>query len=269
MSVTFSEKFKSRRTIVGTNPSTELVYNAVVEGETDEDLAIAAAVSTDLPSEYDSKPLNAVEIEQLGNDLWQVTLTFAYSRGSFVLPTGGSASSFDTTGGTRRITQSLETVSLHAPPTQTAPDFGGAIGVSENGIEGVEIAEGGYRFREIRIVADADVDAAFKATIYGLTKKVNSETWQGYEPGEVLFEGATGTQRGEDDWEIVYSFIANPNAEDLQVGDITGIDKDGWDYLWVLYGDEVDGAAGAMVKRPLAAYVERVYYRGDFADLGL
>ena len=35
------------------------------------------------------------------------------------------------------------------------------------------------------------------------------------------------------------------------------------------YEDAEDTAAKALVKRPVAAYVERVYYDGDFSALGI
>ena len=45
--------------------------------------------------------------------------------------------------------------------------------------------------------------------------------------------------------------------------------KKGWEYLWVRYADEEDAAAKMLVKRPIAAYVEKVYEEGDFSQLGI
>jgi hypothetical protein len=65
----------------------------------------------------------------------------------------------------------------------------------------------------------------------------------------VLFLGASGSQRGTEDWEITFSFAASPNATGLTVGDITGIEpKKGWEYLWVRYADAED--AETLVKQP-------------------
>ena len=55
----------------------------------------------------------------------------------------------------------------------------------------------------------------------------------------------------------------------LTVGDITGIDKKGWEYMWVRYADAEDTTAKAIVKKPVAVYVEKVYDAGNFADLGI
>ena len=62
---------------------------------------------------------------------------------------------------------------------------------------------------------------------------------------------------------------ASPNRTGITVGDITGIAKKGWEYLWVRYEDAEDSTAKTLVKRPVAAYVEKVYESGDFAALGI
>lgn len=266
MAVSFAERFKSRRSVGGRNPTSELLYVAY---GSDDDVEIIDEAIAQLPATHDSKPLQTVEVEQESNGVWFVTLTYGYSSGAFRLPTGGSAFSFDTTGGTRRLTQSLSTFATYAPPGVTAPWFGGAINVSDDGVEGVDVPDPVFAFKEIRVLDIADVDAAFLATIFALTATTNDDVFMGYERGELLFEGATGQQRGEDDVEIVYHFRASPNAEDLTVGDITGIDKRGWHYLWVRYREAEDAAAGALVRRPAAAYVERVFEEGDFTLLGL
>ncbi len=48
-----------------------------------------------------------------------------------------------------------------------------------------------------------------------LTACVNSDGFKGSRPGEVLFLGASGTQRGQEDWEITFTFAASPNATGL------------------------------------------------------
>jgi hypothetical protein len=87
--------------------------------------------------------------------------------------------------------------------------------------------------------------------------------------GEVLFLGASGSQRGQDDWEITFRFAASPHVTGLVIGSIGGINKRGWEYLWVRYADAEDMASGTLVKRPIAAYVEQVYPYGDFSGLGI
>ena len=74
-------------------------------------------------------------------------------------------------------------------------------------------------------------------------------------------------QRGAEDWEITFRFAASPNRTGLTIGDIKGIDKKGWEYMWVRYADSEDAAARAIVKTPVGVYVEQVYEDGDFMGL--
>ncbi|MBC7326197.1 MAG: hypothetical protein H5T99_12950, partial [Moorella sp. (in: Bacteria)] len=68
---------------------------------------------------------------------------------------------------------------------------------------------------------------------------------------------------------ITFKFAASPNKTNITIGDITGIAKKGWEYLWVLYEDAEDTNAQRLVKRPVAAFVEQVYPYGDFSQLGI
>ena len=172
-------------------------------------------------------------------------------------------------GGTQHITQSLQTVGSYAPPGKQAPDFKGAIGVTHDSVEGVDITIPVYNFSETHYIATAAVTGAYKAALFNLTGKVNDGAFRGFAIGEVLFLGASGSKRGEDDWEITFRFAASPNVTGLTIGDITGIDKKGWEYMWVRYADAEDAAAKAIVKKPVAVYVEKVYETGDFAGLGI
>ncbi|MFQ5733662.1 MAG: hypothetical protein ACE5KM_17125 [Planctomycetaceae bacterium] len=183
--------------------------------------------------------------------------------------TNDSSFSFDTSGGNQHITQALQTVGLYAPVGKTAADYKGAIGVTDNGVEGVDITIPVYNFEETHYLPVAFVDAAYKLTVFSLTGKVNSLAFKGFAPGECLFLGASGSLRKHDQWEVTYKFSASPNVSGLTMGGITGIAKDGWDYLWVRYVDQEDGAAKKLVRRPEAVYVERVYGRADLNTLGI
>jgi hypothetical protein len=51
------------------------------------------------------------------------------------------------------------------------------------------------------------------------------------------------------------------------VGGIGGINKRGWEYLWVRYVDAAEG--DALIKKPQAVYVEQVYPEGNLGGLGI
>lgn len=269
MSISVTEKFDSRYTSVGSDPTQERRYSVV--GTNDEYTARLGVfqespVVVDLYLDQSVMVWRqSIDMEPVGGDIWEGTVRY-----TTVKPTNESTISFDTSGGTAHITQSIGTVTRYATPTQlVAPDYKGAIGVTSDSIEGTDIVVPIYQWSETHYLPPSIVTAAYRAVIYALSGKVNSSTFRDYPAGEVLFLGATGTTRAGGDWEITYRFASTPNATGIVVGLMDGIVKEGWDYLWVRYEDQEDTAAKALVKVPMAAYVERVYYRADLNNLGI
>jgi len=265
------EKFDSRRLTKGQNPSAELAF--IVLG-TDDAIAARDALEDGSDETFAGLPRQSISVEPIGPELWDGTVRYGQSSGGGVTPGGEAVYSFDTGGGTQHITQSRATVHRYpAPGVGAAPDFKGAVGVSADGVEGVDITVPVFNFTETHYKPDDDITGPYKGILFNLTGKVNSDSFKGFAPGEVLFLGASGskrTQLGEDaDWEITYRFAASPNVSGLAIGPINGISKKGWEYLWVRYADQEDTAAKAIVKRPIAAYIERVYDDGGFAALDL
>jgi len=251
------ELFKSGEGVESVdNPSAVLLY--VVTG-TNDDLEVRATIEGNVPDTYAELPIQDYDFRPLGNGIWEVSVHYGLKK-----QTNQSSFSFDTGGGTAHITNSIVTVGRYPG---NAPDCQGAIGISGDSVEGVDITVPVYNFSETHYLPAAYIDGAYKATLFALTGKVNVATFKGFAAGEVLFLGASGSQRGHDDWEISYKFAASPNMIGLSVGSLTGIAKGGWHHLWVLYSSVVDQYT--LIKRPVAAYVEQVYWPGDFSLLGI
>lgn len=263
MPIAVHEKWESRESTVGESPSIDRVY--IVRG-TASDLAAKAALAAATPVLYDGLVRQSLHIERLSEDIWEGSVRYGQLQSPEI---GDSVYQFETGGGTQHITQSLQTVGRYAPPGKIAPDFHGAIGVTHDNVEGVDITVPVYNFSETHYIASGLVTPGYRATLFFLTGKVNGAAFRGFAAGEVLFLGASGSKRGQDDWEITFRFAASPNITGLQVGNITGINKKGWEYLWVRYADDEDAAAKVLVKKPIAAYVEQVYQYGDFSGLGI
>ena len=176
---------------------------------------------------------------------------------------------FDTGGGTQHITQSIETVNCYPAD---APNYKGAIGYDGENVAGVDVAQPTLNLTETHYFPEGVVTTGFIANLARKTGMFNNDVFRGFEPGEVLFLGASGSKRDDDEnplWEITYHFAVSQNRYNFRVGDITVGAKWGWEYLWVRYADEVDDAKKQIVKKPVAAYVEKVYYGTSFAGLGL
>ncbi len=153
--------------------------------------------------------------------------------------------------------------------TPIAPNFHGAIGVNDDQVAGTDITVPVYNFTETHFVDDFLVTSTYKSNLFLLTGRVNNAVFKDFAKGELLFLGASGSKRGKEDWEITFRFAASPNIQDLTLGTILGIAKEGWQYLWVRFSDDEDSTSHTLIKRPVAAYVEQVYPYGDFGLLGL
>jgi hypothetical protein len=265
---TLTEKIDSREWTTGDRTSVTLHY--ILDGTAD-DLEARTLLLSNTPTSYDGLVRDECTLEPIVVDtvtntgMWACTVR--YVSGDRQPPAvGESVFSFDTGGGTQHITQSLSTVGRYPGD---APNFEGAIGVTHDSVEGIDITVPVYHFSETHYIAAATVTEAYKGVLFNLTGKVNSSSWKGFAAGEVLFLGAAGSKRGTDDWEITFRFAASPNRTNLTVGSITGINKKGWEYLWVRYADAEDAGSHMLIKKPVAAYVEKVYEEGNFAALGI
>ena len=266
MAITSFEESESRKFTDGRNGKRSFI----IRGTADQD-----AATTELKSIADSSffglSRNKVTVEPIMTDenasggVWRGTAEYLAVVRPLPEASGDSFFNFDTGGGTQHITQSNGTVASFVS-TGAAPTGNGAINAVPGGsVEGVDIVVPIYNFSETHIFALETVTTAYKGILYDLTGKINDAAFKGTNAGECLFMGASGQSKGEDQYEIAFNFAALPNKTNFAVGDITGVNKRGWEYLWVVYGDAVD--EDTLIKTPKSVHVERVYDEGDFSTL--
>ncbi len=282
MTATATELQLSRRATHGRRM--ELLYKVV---GTDSEATAITTVLAVAPTSYTFVvdavnvvlPRQRPEIEPLIVDtgastgVWLARVLYeATARGSGPAPQSGDSSfSFDTTGGTQRVTQALSTVASYVQ-SGTATNYKGAIGWDGQQVQGVDLTIPVYRFGETHYKTNATINQAYKLTVQGLTGKTNNATFRGFAAGEVLFLGASGARRGtgsDDLWEITYQFAVSLTRSGFAVGDITVTTKAGWDYLWVAYKEDVDATTGVRRQIPAQVNIERVYEQGNFSGLGI
>ncbi|MDR1611881.1 MAG: hypothetical protein LBT97_03750 [Planctomycetota bacterium] len=267
MAVTVTEKFESRHLTTGENATLELAFNVFgTDDEAQAKQAVLAASPETYGSSRDQPYLRrqGVQLEPEGPQLWNATVRY---DSNWDAPVWAEDSfEFDTTGGTQHITQSLSTVTSYG----RAPNCYGAIGVSQSAVEGVDIVVPVFNFSETHHFSS--ISWSYRHVIAGLTGKVNYYSFRGFDRGEVLFLGASGSRRdsySSTPWEVTFRFAAQQNRTNIQVGNITGIRKWGWEYMWVRYEPADDYNTKTRIKRPVGVYIEKVYELASFAGLGI
>jgi hypothetical protein len=208
-------------------------------------------------------PRTSYDVEQIADRIWTGTVQYGYNSRN----TNDIEFNFDTGGGSQKITQTISPLTVRSYGTDP-PNFKGAINVDDNSVNGIDVIVPVYNFSETKRVSYDSVNAGFKSSIFTLVGKVNSADWHGFKAGEVLFMGASGSRHGRTgDVEMNYKFAASPNKTNVTIGDIAGIEKKGWEYLWVRYEKATD--KNCLIQVPKAVYVHQVYESGNFSALGL
>jgi hypothetical protein len=243
------------------------------------------------PLYYSGHKRTRLDVHNLGNGWYEATAAYGNAglnlyegtaTGGFLGDETGAdfapgVLSFDTTGGTEHVTQAWSDSSNPSSYVQgnaaegSAPDTYGAINANADSVQGVDVTVPSFQFSESwHVPAKFLLSGAnpYVKRIYGMTGKVNSQPFRIFQAGEVLFLGARfDTSRAQSMVTVTYNFSARLNRDAFDIGEISGINKKGWDYLWVEYETVSDGDVG--VRKPRYAYTARVYEYKDFGSLGL
>lgn len=217
-------------------------------------------------------------VEGFVDDAWHVELEYRQvPEGSppgagGVEPTENDSNYTFEAGGERvNLQRSKGTTPYVKAGAPAAPDFNSGIlfDRAENRFRGADAMVPTFGFAETHYQPAVFGTQGDINTIYSLVGHTNDTPFRGFEAGEVLFLGATGSKRGSGLWEISYRFECSPNFDDLSVGEITGIVKAGWDFLWVLWKEASGEGASFVAPTPEAVYIEQLYDAGSFASLGI
>jgi hypothetical protein len=245
---------------------------------TRDDVALHTAINTEVSQngKYWQYPgatgiqlmAESYSVSFLGDNAWQVTINYAKDGANEGTEPLKRARSFDTTGGTQHITQAYgETkYGTNAPAQQNA------IGVDSNGVNGVDIVVPQLQWQESYDVPNAFVTDAYIRGVSSVTGTTNSGAFRGFQAGEVLFVGCSGSQEWDDEkgrgpWSLSFRFVASKNVTNETIGDIGGVNKKGHEYVWVRY--EESESSNQLIKKPKAVYVNKVYREEDFSALGI
>jgi len=138
-----------------------------------------------------------------------------------------------------------------------------------NDVEGVDIFEPVYEESETHWFATEDLTPEYRDIISQIVGHVNDEPFKGWQAGEVLMRGISGSRRGATDTELTFRWSVRRNQTDFELGDVTGIEKKGWEYLWPRYSTkrQFDNAPSKDIITHVA--VATVFPTADFSGLGI
>jgi hypothetical protein len=256
MPITFVERVDSR---LGPNESVIFVYTAIdtdpLDANTEIDLR--NALHAHAPSMYGGlyRANESITIEEnLGNG-WYV-MSVRYESNEIEIVLGQTTFRYTTAGGTQHIQVSRE----HLRSYGTTPtDFKQLIGVQPDGsATGADIVVPVYEFEIEKLITTGQA-LDLRAAAIQLTGTTNWNSFYDLQEGEGLFLGARSQPHGNGTTTMTFSFAGRGHRTGVAIGDITGINVEAWELLWVYYEGNV----------PKWVYVERVYERGDWGLLGL
>ena len=236
---------------------------------TDDDTVARQLVETTIPAFYDGQRFNRYQLTHEGNGLWMVEVTYGRKK-----PTSFLKFDFDTAGEKTKLTQSLHSdyypaLDASGQPQETI-DFKNAINVQRSAgktkVEGVDVGVPAFGFTVSQTFGpetpmDSDFIGLLDTCSWHINNDVIDVTITGIElhaePGELLFQGATGSQKSggnivlaeigpELEGEVALKFAKSPNITlnmpiELDPTKPGLVVKRGWDFLWVAYEEDDSG----------------------------
>tara|TARA_B100000809_G_scaffold190835_1_gene189478 strand:- start:3525 stop:4427 length:903 start_codon:yes stop_codon:yes gene_type:complete len=192
--------------------------------------------------------------------------------------------SFDTGGGSMSVQYGTLKESL-APQGQAKQNFEGAINVTvDDGkptINGIDIQIPTLKFSEQWNLYAPNITASWVKNVSQMTGTVNRSGFRGFQPGEVLFMGASGsftplTAEEVEDGKIPivsmsFNFDTSANLYKKKIGGESGVvisEKRGWDVLSIVHRLAVSEQDARRI-RPVISQVDviEVYEQSDFGWL--
>jgi hypothetical protein len=235
-----------------------------VAGTADE-LEVQALVEATIPAFYVGLQFQNYSVEPVEDGYsWDVEVKYGTAPRK---EPGQWSVSFDISGATAHITYSKENVDNVAPEGVVAPDFKGAINVTDEEVEGCDIEVGAMSYQETHIVAASYITAAYTGIVMSMVGRTNNAIFRDFAVGVMKFKGLSGSKRSGDDWELTFKWDVGRDEIDLPIGN-SGIIvplKRAWEYVWCRFKKIKN--ANTLIKQPSSAHVERVYDSGDFSSM--
>lgn len=266
------QSYKERKKSIdkyGACTGVEIPYIAF--NATDEDDALSATLAI-APQVYNGLMLETIEIDTREND------TTYRTNAVYKTPDTSddnndddvSTASFSCGGGTKHITHGIKQTIAFGDKNP-----GGLIGWNgkpgpESEASGLDIPIAQLKETYTRIMRLSQLSTSFKRKVASLVGKVNSGSFKGWSPGEVMFLGMSYSTPAKKATQVtvIFDFAVQMNETNAKVGGKT-VSKKGFEYAWCLSKTEVDPIFGLTKVITEAIYVDQVCEYASFSELGL
>lgn len=249
------------------------VEASVDDGYEDEALlSVLTYLKENPPSNINAAELDTVEIvSRIDQTTFEVSAT--YSKPDTPSPEDDEEPtlSFSCGGGTRHVIEAIEQELVAGQHPKLRP--GKLIGyngksLGEIDVSGTDIPAPNFRETYTKGMSVSKLTTTYRRKVGKLVGSVNSTKFKGWEPGEVLFEGASFSTPNDGSNKVIVSFdfLIRPNEDDIEYGG-TKISKKGFEYIWSI--PRVFQQNGVLHAGPKAVYRAKVCKSADFSQLGL
>lgn len=262
-------------TISWREPEAELTLHAI--GYTDP-ATLRMAVLSAIPPLYSGANENLVYRNYtqtpLGAGVWQIKARYGRHKNVYKVHIH--------IGGERgKLLTALETKEMFCvmdDELSSPVDFEKAINVQGDKIEGCEIWLKGGGWMTLQWSAEfADLSSEYCTTLKNLQGHSNEQAvifnWFGqdffFDVNELVLTDVDFGQSSDSGIEFALKFDVQQTRENIIIGDLSDISKQGQDFLWVRSSKRKDATSGLVRNIPHAYYTEKVYELADFGELGV
>jgi hypothetical protein len=256
------------------NESSSRSRRYVVTGAADEAAAIAELVGA-VPGSIGGLVLRNIAVDEEVQDGYRCEVQYGQFRSKEPPAKGESQFNFEISAQPVRVVVPLAPQTVYPRSGVTAPNSSAVakwlIGDQGDGRgpEGCEVYEPITSFSETHYIDAATLTQTYRNTLMRVVGKVNNAAFKGFDAGEVLCQAISGSKRGFDDWEVTFRFAMRENQTGIEVAGITGIDKEGWQFLWPKYHLEEDPDAPILTNVIDYIVVADVLKKTAFSALGI
>lgn len=283
-------------TVDPANPRT--VRRFTVSGGTQEDVQASAFFESEIAPFYFGLILQNYTQQHQGNGVYRFVADYGsrqkLSPAASSPPTGPGAGSgpgggtggpaevksaqfsFDTTGGSANIKSAIQTMNAFTPPGIDIPiDFEEQINVDDEGkAQGLDVTIPQMAFTVQRLLRHP-LASTFFDELFEKVGTINSDTvvipqaGKVCVPGSLLYMGASGSQRGREEWDVSLKFSYSAPIVNKPIGPILVTSARGWDYIWVKYKtiQATEGTVRPLIQIPIQATVVQVFKSSTHGNL--